>query len=171
VSACAEFRAMLLEAEPEELRAEGAGALAVHLRGCPECARLAALVLQETAQLDRYLGHTPGFDVDALLKRAGFPLSAPPLIEKQPAGSGKVAAGAHNLFPGRRLWIPLATAAAVAALLLFRGPQARRAAPYVASSPTGTAPAPLVEPVAGQDAAIMKTDDPEITVVWLFSTG
>jgi hypothetical protein len=171
VTACSEFHAMILVAEPEELRAEGGSALAVHIRGCPDCARTAALVLEETARLDAYLGEAPAIDVDAVLARAGIPTAASALVATHPAVQRKAAARTRRSFPGRRVWLPLAAAAALAALLLMRGPGIRSPSKSVASAPTGPAPAPLVEPVAGQDAAIMNTDDPEITVVWLFSTG
>ena len=171
MSACSEFRAMILEAEPPELRAEGDGPLAVHLRGCPDCARAAALVLQETAQLEEYLGDTPAFDVDAILKRAGFPAGVSETIAPRPAMPREGDPPSFRSFRGQRLWVPLAAAAAIAALLLMRGSETPRAGVSVAASTTLHAAAPLVEPVAGQDAAIMQTDDPDITVVWLFSTG
>lgn len=165
MKACAEYRDLILAAEPGELRGEGETALAVHVRRCSSCARAAALVLEETARLHEYLGEVPDFDVDALLARTGQ------LAPEHERGAPKAPPRVQHRFPGRRLWVPLAAAAALAGLLLVRGFGIRAPATFVASSSPPPAPAPVVEPVAGQDAAIMQTDDPEITVVWLFSTG
>lgn len=166
MSTCADFRAMILEAEPMDLRGEGDTELAVHVRGCPACARVAALVLDETARLDAYLGDTPVLDVEAVLARAALPAEAPEAVAHRTLPVSK----AYS-FPGRRILVPLAAAAALAALLLMRGQEIRSPATSIASSPAEPAVAPLVEPIAGQGAAIMQTDDPEITVVWLFTTG
>jgi len=64
----------------------------------------------------------------------------------------------------------VAAAAALATVLFLRAPDL----PIPAHSTVARArpePPAVVEPVAGQDAAIMQTDDPNITVVWLFKTG
>ena len=150
MSACAPFRELLLEAEAAELCGKGGSPLARHVRACPSCARAAALVLEETSRLDAFLGEAPPLDVDALLARA----AAPPL----------------RRFPGRRIWVPTAAAAALAALLLWQATEMRTPPVSVTAAVERSTP-PLVEPVPGQDVAVMQTDDPNITVVWLFPTG
>lgn len=167
-SACAPFREVMLEADPPELRGEGDGPLARHLRTCPSCARVAALLLEETAHLDAYLTEAPRPDVDALLRRAGFSVGAPPAPTSGPRFASRM-----WRFPTRRVWIPVAAAAALTAILLLRAPEVHTPAASVGSVATSVprATPPVVEPAAGQDAAIMQTDDPNITVVWLFKTG
>lgn len=174
MSACAPFRERMLEADPPELRGEGDGPLARHLRTCPACARAAAVLLAETARLDALLGERADVDVPALLARAGVGPGAVPTSSPRAAAAapGTVAAppARGRRFPSRRFWIPLAAAAALAALLLVYGPGTRTPpASMAAAQPAPTLP--VVEPAAGQDAAIIRTDDPEITVVWLFKTG
>lgn len=155
MSDCASFRALLLEAEPAELRGEGESPLARHVRACSSCARAAALVLGETARLDALLSEAPPLDVDALLARAGVK-------------SGRAAAPPRRFL--RRLWVPAAVAAALAALLLWQAVGVRTPpTPITAVAERTTLP--LVEPIPGQDVAVMQTDDPDITVVWLFPTG
>lgn len=156
MSACAPFRDLLLEAEAAELRGEGESPLARHVRACSSCARAAALVLGETARLDALLSEAPPLDVDALLARAGVK-------------SGRAAAPPRR-FPGRRLWVPAAVAAALAALLLWQAVGVR-SPPTPITAVAERTTLPLVEPIPGQDVAVMQTDDPDITVVWLFPTG
>jgi hypothetical protein len=175
MSACTPFRELMLEADPGELRGVGNGALARHLRACDSCARVAALLLEETARLDALLDDAPEVDVAGILARAGMsPASTAPEPRIAPPSAAAVAPSAPArvgmLFPRRRIWIPLAAAAALAAVLLLRSPRLRSPGASVAAAPATAAP-PLVEPAAGQDAAILQTDDPEITVIWLFPTG
>ncbi|MCG6989398.1 MAG: hypothetical protein LJF06_14645 [Gemmatimonadetes bacterium] len=174
MSACTPFRELMLEADPAELRGEGNGALARHLRACAPCARVAALLLEETARLDALLEEAPHVDVAGILARAGVS-SAPPAPAPEAARSATAAArsvpdAVGTRFPRRRLWIPMAAAAALAAILLLRVPSVRPPRASVAAAAERPAP-PLVEPAAGQNAAILRTDDPEITVIWLFPTG
>lgn len=169
--ACVPFRERMLEADPEELRGEGDGPLARHLRACPACARVASVLLEETGRLDAFLAAAPALDVEAVLAKAGIESGRGPGTAgaSSPRSSGPRFAPRMRRFPTRRLWIPVAAAAALA-LLLFRSSTVHVPPTSVAAAVHAPAP-PVVEPTAGQDAAIIKTDDPEITVVWLFTTG
>lgn len=175
MSTCTPFRELMLEADPAELRGEGNGDLARHLRVCEPCSRVAALLLEETARLDALLEEAPDVDVAGILARAGVSSapSGPASEAVRPAMAASAASVPGRLgmrFPRRRLWIPLVAAAALAAILLLRAPWVRSPTASVAAAPESAAP-PVVEPAAGQDAAILRTDDPEITVIWLFPTG
>lgn len=175
---CATFRDRMLEADPPELRGEGDSPLARHLRVCASCARAAEVLLEETARLDTFLGDGPEVDLAALLARA----------RREEAGGIAQVTGAQRSLaappgvttPGRRraqrilsrrLWIPLAAAAAVTAVLLLRPAPTPTPTPPTSVAATIQPALPVVEPAAGQDAAIIQTDDPEITVIWLFKTG
>ena len=163
MSDCASFRELMLEAEPAELRGKGESLLARHVRDCPACARTAALLLEETERLDAFLADAPPLDVDAVLARAGVA-----------SGAATPEAAPSRLrirrFPLRRVWVPLAAAAALAGLLLFRGPGPTRVPATDMAAREAPAP-PLVEALADQDVAVMPTNDPNITVVWIFTKG
>ena len=130
MSTCTPFRELMLEADPAELRGEGSGALARHLRVCEPCSRVAAILLEETRRLDALLEEAPDVDVAGILARAGVS-SAPPVpasatSRPAPAPAPPSEPGHVRMrFPRRRLWIPLAAAAALAALLLVRTPSVR----------------------------------------------
>lgn len=163
MSDCASFRELMLEAEPAELRGEGESPLARHVRNCPACARAAAVLLQETEHVDAFLADAPPLDVDAVLARAGIaPRRAAP-------GTAPGRLGIRR-FPTRRVWVPLAAAAALAGLLLLRGPEPTRVPATDMAAREAPAP-PLVEALADQDVAVLPTNDPNITVVWIFTKG
>jgi len=142
---CVEAHEAILEAEPAALRGEGDGALARHLVECAACRERARRVLSGMAALDR-----------ALEAEAG----ASPVRRKPPAR--------HPI--ARRLapWgAGLAAAAALAGLLLVRHPDA----------PRGTGVTAVTRLAAGMEvdlsastrpAAVFRTADPNITVVWFF---
>ncbi len=72
----------------------------------------------------------------------------------------------------RAAWIPLAAAAALAAVFVLR-PNGPISTPVPTSSPTpeatATEPRVAVTTPANRDAAILETDNPNITIVWLFA--
>ncbi len=144
--------ARLLEADPLELDGESDSELARHVAVCAECAAAAAAILAARRELDRALSTRPDFDPGVLVTSA---------LEAPPARKGRTVPR----------WVPLLAAAAVAGLLLVpridRGP-----AGPATSGPAGAfMPAlrpPDVAAPAGTDFAVLGTDDPDITVIWLF---
>ena len=168
MSECASFREQMLEAEPAELRGEGESPLARHVRDCPTCARAAALLLEETARLDAFLADAPPLDVEAVLARAGVATRG--IATRGVAQQAlPLRLGARRLQP-RRWWAPLAAAAALAGLLLFRAPDLTRT-PSPGAAARELPELPLVEASADQDVAVMPTGNPDITVVWIFTKG
>lgn len=146
---CTTVLPLLLEAEPDELRGQGASALATHLRGCASCAAWARLVLDAEAALDAHLDSAPaGFDFDAVLAAA----NAPP------------APGRKARLPAWGRWSGLAAAAAAAALLLLADGEP----PPLPAVARAAAPPPVVEAAPGHTVAVMATRDPDITVLWFF---
>ena len=143
---CVDVRALLLEAEREELAGDGSSQLAEHVRTCEACGAIASLILEETAELDSYLGRTPSVpDVDAIL--AGVDAREAKVIP----------------FPAWRRWSALAAAAAVAGLFFFRAD-----APIQVVSTNTFVEAPLVEAAPDQNVAVLGTANPDITVLWFF---
>lgn len=147
---CERARDWMLEAEPTELRGEGSSPLAEHVAGCDGCRRRAEAIIAGMAELDGAL---------AALAR---PVPAARVIPiSRPS-------------PGRRTvrWAaPLAIAAGVAAVVL-----ARPAAP-VGERPGVTAeriarvlfaPAPVAHAAEGRSVAVLRTNDPGVTVVWVY---
>ena len=141
---CETARELLLEAEPGELRGEGDGPLAAHLRGCPACRQRAAYVIKETDRLHRAIDALP------------LPLHA--------AASGSGGEAAPRRWP---VLVPLALAAGVAALVLVR-----RHDVTAPSTPLRVARAiapPLdVQVPAGQSVAVFQTANPNIVVIWSY---
>ena len=143
---CPDIRALLLEAEPEELAGEGSSQVAEHVRTCETCRAIAGRILEETAELDRFLAQVPSApDVDAIVAGAEAPKS-------------KVIP-----FPAWRRWSAVAAAAAVAGLFFLRGDPPMQ----IASTRTFEG-APLVEAPPDQNVAVLPTANPDITVLWFF---
>lgn len=170
---CDECRELLLAAEPGVLRGELPAAagwadvgdgkrdeqLREHLRTCPRCASLAAALLAETAALD------------AALRR----------LSMEPARSGNREPGAAQARPAlqreartsrRRIarWPALVPLAAAAVLLVLWQPWVavpRRLPPL--AGPQEQVPATPVVNASGAGAvAVLRTNNPSITVVWTF---
>lgn len=147
---CADARKAILEADVPALRGEDNSPLALHLRGCQGCRRVAEAVLHGEGLLANELTRAvPPLDLDRIL--ATFPA------------------------PGRkrRPWYrrplilplaPLAAAAGLAAILLTREPSL----PGPDYSPPAPSFGPDVVVPEGRTAAVMSTSNPDITVVWLF---
>ena len=153
---CDEARALLLEAEPEELAGAGDAPLAVHLRECAGCAAATRVLLGQSSLLDEALAAQPPVpDVEAILARAGVPA---------PARARAPRRGWRGIAPRRALWGALSAAAATAALLLLRPdvPPTRLATAHAPTAP------PVVESSSSPGVAVIATDDPDITVVWFF---
>ncbi len=159
MSACADVRMLLLEAEPDDLRGIGSGAVASHVRDCPSCARVAAIILEETAALDGYLGGESSTSVEDVLARAGVARSRATGTPSRP----------RRPWARRSGWVALAAAASVAVLLLARD---REQAPGPAPVAVAVAePLPLVQSSPDRTVAVMQTENPDITVLWFFQGG
>ena len=155
MSGCARSLDYLLEADLDELGGESATEVALHIRDCARCRAVAQKILDSTARLDMALTTRPGeFDVDALLERARSPESGP-----------KTA----TISPLRQRWHRIANVALAAAVvgLLVLGDR-DEPLPGTEFAPSPTAQLPIVEPSTGQNVAVIKTDDPDITVLWFF---
>jgi hypothetical protein len=150
---CAEARDRILEADPAELRADGAGPLGAHLRGCAPCRAAAERVLAAQAELAAGL---------AALSAAGS-------VEWTPVRRIGTAPSAARRWTGRAL-LPLAAAAALALVLRpsASAPPASARAAAAAIQRDMLHPDPLVEPGPGRGAVVMSTRDPGVTVVWLY---
>lgn len=162
---CSKWRRLMLTAEPAELRGEGSGPLAAHVRECDGCGRAAERTLRGEESLSRAIG---------LLAEGR--LSFPPELRSAPPSRR----------PRRWAWVQLAAAAAVAALLAQpwgREPQSplrRPGASTVASSaavpvPRAGEPDGADVPVGGvevtrseRDFALISTENPNVSVVWFF---
>jgi hypothetical protein len=152
---CVVARDLMLEAEPAELEGRGDSELARHLAGCGPCGAAARAILAAERELGRaLLATTPRRDA-----------------------SEAVRAGTRRAAHHRWLWgaTPLAAAAVVALVLLGRrgvpGLPGVPGAAAVAPSPRRAAPGSDIAVVAppGQSVAVLRTDNPEIVVIWFFS--
>jgi hypothetical protein len=150
---CAEAHEAILEADPGELSGNGEGALAIHLSGCSKCRQLARLVLDGEADLGRTLVEAvPSPNLDEILER----------------GARRGAQRGTRRSPRRRfVWatvVPLASAATLVGIFFTREPQ-------LPGPPYTPPPASVgldVQAPEGQNVAVLKTNNPDITVLWLF---
>lgn len=145
---CDDALQALLEAEPSELRGEGESALAAHVRTCPRCAAVAGELVAGEGALARAL--------------EGMAPVAPETEHGRP----------------RRVWwrwaAPLAAAAAAAGLLFLQGGDEGtvpfRGGPGEGAlrGDAGAGDALRVSAPEGRDVVVFETDEPDITVVWLY---
>jgi anti-sigma factor RsiW len=161
MTTCDRFRDSLLQAEPDELRGVGDSELAAHVRTCPACGRAARTLLEATAELGAYLGRAgPAPDVAGILQRAAAPAAR--RVAPSPTASPGVRRRIRLEDP--RPWVALAAAAAIAGMLLLPGP----AAPPPPTAAADPYRLPTVESASGRTVAVLPTDNPDITVLWLF---
>ena len=152
---CEMARERMLEVDPAELVGGGTGELAGHLAACPECAGVAAALVRELAALE---------DAVEAWAAAGDARAAADAVlagsRERPPVAGPLRRRAW------RVWVPLAAAAALAAVLLMsREPGVERTGTAVQAAP---APRVAVTPPPDRGAAIMETPNPKITIVWLY---
>ena len=148
---CAAARALLLEADPAELRDTVDSPLAAHLAICADCRAAADAILAGEAELH------------AALRMLASPSTDPKVIPLRP-----------RLSWGRRM-VPAAAsfaalAAAVAAVMLTRpdaAPPRRGAAVERIARLMFPAP-PVARAEGGRSVAVLKTSDPGVTVVWVY---
>lgn len=155
---CEAVLELLLEADLEELEGRGDSPVAAHVRSCARCADVARRLL------------------------AGERLLAAALDEIRPSASADEAiAGLHvdetvrtplrlgrrpRWRPGLAAALPLAAAAGLA-LLLLRD-DATPPEPLPIARVAEHAAGPVVTVPVGSNAAIFKTSNPKITVVWFY---
>jgi len=175
---CTDAQRKLLEADLFLVRGEGDDPLALHVRSCPRCREIATTILEAEAGLARSLsGALPPMDLDLILERAGLLEAGIPearIDEARDAEAGIAEVtdvrslnlrrpGWSRIRPGVAL-IPLAAAAVLTALFLGRPPNL----PGPDYTPTAEAPGLNVEVPQGRSVAVLETNNPEITVLWLF---
>lgn len=174
---CDEALERMLEAEPAELRGETDTELAAHIAGCDRCAAVAAAMLEEAdvvdAALDGYavgrsMGEAAGADAPTRHHTAADAAAEAALAAAREEPAEAIPRAQRTAPWIRRAWIPLAAAAALAAVLVLR----HAPAPLPTGTPTPDAPTvqPRVSitPPADKGAAIMATENPNITIVWLY---
>ncbi|HEU0015224.1 MAG TPA: hypothetical protein VFQ45_16150 [Longimicrobium sp.] len=146
---CTTARARLLEAEPHDLRGRGDAELAAHLAGCAACRARAEAVLAGYAELD------------AALRTMASPRHPADVIPLR-ARRARVRRWA---LPGAGASL---AAAAVIALLLAR-PRAERQ-PETTADDIARAifPRSPVAKAEGKSVAVMHTNDPGVTLVWVY---
>jgi anti-sigma factor RsiW len=154
---CAGIRELLLEADPAELGGAGESLLARHLRGCARCAADAERVLAVQRRMA---------DALADLTASATPPASPARQRGLRAWSASVSRGRT-----RRRLIMGATPLAAAAVLVLLLVQQRDRAELLPLEPATDQVAvagdvPVVNVTTAHDVAIMKTADPNITVVW-----
>ena len=143
---CPDARRAMQTAERAELRAEGGSALAIHLRGCSAC-RLAAIRLEASTDL-----------LAEMVSARAFAPAVVPLLPR-------------TRFRRRAALLVLLPLAAAAAVVVAVG---RREAPVSAprefhDDSVATHVAVDVRP--GQIATVIKTANPNVTIIWLTPGG
>jgi hypothetical protein len=142
---CATATDLLLTAEPAELRGAAESELAAHVRACAICRAHAQLLLGEQTEL--------AYALDTLTAQHAGSVSA-----RRPL----------------RRWLPrvlLPVAAAAAAALVFVSTYIEgddKPLPPLLVPPTRVAEVPVVNASTDRNVAVLRTSDPDITVVWYY---
>lgn len=174
---CDEALERMLEAGPAELRGEADTGLAAHIAACDRCAAVAAAMLEEAdavdAALDEYAVGRPMGEAAGADAPTGHHTAADAAADAALAAVREEAAGAIPLAQPtapwiRRAWVPLAAAAALAAVLVLRQAPAPLPMGAPPSDEPTVQPRVSVTPPADKGAAIMATENPNITIVWLY---
>jgi hypothetical protein len=160
---CAEAGGLILEARPSELEGSGDGILAQHIRDCEKCRGLARTVLEQEAAMGEELAAYVAIpDLDELLDRASEP--EPSELERSGLEVRERMRRKARLRKAGFGLIPMAAAAVLAGLLLLEGPRLP-GDPYSPPEPAGGLG---VEVPEGQNVAVLATNNPNITVLWVF---
>jgi hypothetical protein len=155
---CSEAHAEMLEAELPSLEGAGDDPLGLHIRECPACAGKARAIIEAETSLAMALEEAvPPPNLEWILRtsRVGGPPGALP-----PGPARRFPRGVRARFT----LLPLAAAAALAALFLGR-PPALPGPPY---SPPRSSAGLDVQVPEGSNVAVLMTNNPEITVLWLY---
>lgn len=139
---CESLHARLLEADPEALSGAVDTPLGRHLAECPSCRRAAERVLAGQRALATALGSMQ-------------PTTPPPSVVALAARRSR-----------RRWWWPPVAAAAVIALVWTGSTLRHRGRLTPLAQSTEVRPRPLV--AASQNTVLIRTDNPDITIVWFY---
>lgn len=169
---CREAEALLLEADRADLRGEGDGLLAVHVRSCDACRRTAGRILAGERALDEALGERAAArDVDEVLHAV-----RQEIVTDREGGAGPASSIRWKVA------VPLVAAALGALALWSSGPgdDSTPVSPVVrpawSASSSSSARGPT-EPRQDEGGlrvetdrrfALMKTESPTISVVWFY---
>jgi hypothetical protein len=149
----------ILEANPGELRGAEETDLVAHLAGCKECRAAADRIVAMEAGLGGWLGEVE--------RGHGSTRGAPPVM-----GGGDIHPGAVRIRRRRTFWTVFfpAAAAALVGLFLYEGGPAGENDPVTSLISQGVAAGlpPLVESSPGKNVVVLETQDPKITLVWLY---
>jgi hypothetical protein len=138
---CADARRALLEAELDALEGVGDGPLARHVRECPGCSSVARAILEGEAALSEALR------------------SAAPRVDPQKVLD--LAGEAERAVPRR----------GVQELRTWRRPARALAFLPLAAAAAATGGGLDVQAPGGNAVAVLQTNNPEITVLWLLDGG
>jgi anti-sigma factor RsiW len=173
---CREAEILLLEADPYELRGEGDGALATHLRRCEACRRSARRILEGERALDDALrARAARRSVDHVLREVRATLA-----EGREDPAGQVPGAPRSI--RWKVAVPLAAAAVAAIALWSRGPgdESTPVSPVVrpawSAPPSATASTAAeagergsgLRVEADERFALLPTESPTISVVWFY---
>jgi hypothetical protein len=182
---CADALETLLDADPSVLRGEEGEhtPLGRHLRTCARCRSAAEIILREEALLaDGLTGSTAPLDVERLMSQGVDSTAVQPRVSasspgrrstpEEPRARPDASASSRSIRrPGQRRFpswtlsaIPVAAAAILATLLLTHTPDL----PGTRYEPPTEFGGLDVAVPEERTAAVLITDDPDITVVWVF---
>jgi len=145
---CEQATALMLEADLTELAGLGESELTSHLAECAACRERARRIVAAEQALGRVL--------DDVRPRAG--------VGRRSGSSRPTGRGWRYI---RKVWVPLALAAGVGALMLIPGgePPPEPVAPIAAEAAASRL---RVDVPAGRSAVLYETDNPDVIVVWFY---
>jgi hypothetical protein len=153
---CSEARSGLLEADLATLEGRDGSPLGTHIAECSGCRARAQAILEGESLLASKLGQEIELpDLDGIISAAEAEESVESLPSRWRGWASRKRVAAL---------LPMAAAAAMVALFLGRAPTLP--GPEYILDPPGDGMA--VEVPLGQSVAVMETNNPEITVLWLF---
>lgn len=150
---CRTASELLLTADPAELRGAGATDLARHVRTCAGCRARARLIVGEQARLDQLLSQVTA-------RATLWSGAATPVARATTAPSRR-----QTL---RHVVLPLAAAAALFLVVRQTAERAQGPLPPISLPPARVAEVPVVNAPAERNVAVMRTSNPNITVIWYY---
>ena len=157
---CVETHDLLLEADPETLAGNGDPAVAAHLQSCAQCRSVVAQLLEaHERDVALYVDVTPRQTPDAVATMVIAAAVGDVPVRKRRSIRRAVGIGL----------VPIAAAAAFL-LAIHTRRDARQEAFQASIDAAFAAPAAVtsVKIPAGKNAVVFKTQDPNISVVWIY---